>query len=127
MSIPQPHHHHHHHHQGPVEEYQRQVVIENPPPPYASMMSSAPGAVPYTASYQPAGGMGPNLVFNFAQQPYGTPRPPAPPGSIMKEEERIEVREPRDHYLVQGDPTWSRPRMPVRRGEPLRNEPCVIQ
>ncbi|KAG1055274.1 hypothetical protein G6F43_002757 [Rhizopus delemar] len=111
MSIPQPNHHY------PVqEEYQKTVLVENPPNPIY--------LPPPAGCLQP--GMGPNLVFHFP--PYATPQPPVmpPPGPSVIEK-TVDIKGPQETYLVQGDPTWSRPRMPVRKGQRLRNEGCVIQ
>ncbi|KAG0744446.1 hypothetical protein G6F57_009656 [Rhizopus arrhizus] len=110
MSIPQPNHHY------PVEEeYQKTVLVENPP---TMAYPPPPGCV------QP--GMGPNLVFHFP--PYATPQPPVlPPSGPLVIKKEVEIKGPKETYLVQGDPTWSRPRMPVRKGQRLRNEGCVIQ
>lgn len=110
MSIPQPNHHY------PVQEaYQKTVLVENPPNPIYP---------PPAGCLQP--GMGPNLVFHFP--PYATPQPPVmpPPGPSVIEK-TVDIKGPQETYLVQGDPTWSRPRMPVRKGQRLRNEGCVIQ
>lgn len=70
------------------------------------------------------GGMGPNLVFNF-YQPYGMAMAAAAVGGGEEEEEKKEEKKC-PPILVQGDPTWRRPRMPVKKGDKLKDDPCVI-
>ncbi|KAI9264668.1 hypothetical protein EDC94DRAFT_606000 [Helicostylum pulchrum] len=72
----------------------------------------------------PSVGMGPNLVFNFGQQPgmYMAAPVVAPGGCGGCEEEKP----PAPPQYVQGDPTWYRPRMPVKKGQKMKDSPCTI-
>lgn len=80
------------------------------------------------------GGMGPNLVFNFNQpyQTYGMGMAPvyavasgAGEGCKCEEEEKKEEKKC-PPIQVQGDPTWRKPRMVVKKGDKIKDEPCVI-
>lgn len=92
-----------------------------PPPPPPMMMGSPMMAGSPMGGYPTIGGMGPNLVFNF-YQPYGMAMAAAAE-EVKVEEVVVEEGSP---PLVQGDPTWCQPRTRVKKGEPLKNEPCVI-
>ncbi|GAA5810084.1 hypothetical protein MFLAVUS_003502 [Mucor flavus] len=74
----------------------------------------------------PSVGMGPNLVFNFGQQPgmyMPAPVVCAPCGGGGGEGVKEEKKPPQ---YVQGDPTWYRPRMPVKKGQKMKDSPCTI-
>lgn len=78
------------------------------------------------------GGMGPNLVFNFSQ-PYGMPMYSTPMAVVAEagcgcKEEKEEKKEEKKcpPIQVQGDPTWTRPRLVVKKGAKLKDDPCVI-
>ncbi|KAI8987766.1 hypothetical protein BDF20DRAFT_852111 [Mycotypha africana] len=87
--------------------------------------SPPPMIVGAPMGYPPmVGGMGPNLVFNF-YQPYGM-MPMMPPPPEAGEEEEKPKEEKCKVITVQANPTWRDPRMPVKKGQPLKSDPCVI-
>ncbi|KAG2231789.1 hypothetical protein BDF21DRAFT_431307 [Thamnidium elegans] len=90
------------------------------------MMSSPMMSSPMMGSPMMGGstsvGMGPNLVFNFGQQPGMCMVAPVACCDGGKEEEKP----PAAPQYVQGNPTWYRPRMPVKKGQKMKDSPCTI-
>ncbi|KAG2214013.1 hypothetical protein INT47_001284 [Mucor saturninus] len=106
-------------------------VVASPMPMMASPMPMMGGPM-MMGGCPTVGGMGPNLVFNF-NQPYGMGMPMygAAPVAVVAEagceckEEKPPAKEC-PPIQVQGDPTWTRPRLVVKKGAKLKDDPCVI-